>query len=116
MSQQTDLRKVSLDLLKNISENFEKLNENLSTLIELKNPKKPHLPPNSYFNVELLLSLPDHLRKTFVTLRNLRRATAKDVAKRTCRARAVESSYLNHLVVMKHVNKERTGRKVYFYV
>jgi predicted transcriptional regulator len=63
-----------------------------------------------------LLSLPDHLRKTAMILNRLSRATASQVAQETKRARAVESSYLNQLVVMGHIHKTRQGRDVYFYL
>jgi predicted transcriptional regulator len=67
-------------------------------------------------DVMTLLSLPDHLRKTAVTLCKLDHATADEVADQTKRARAVESGYLNQLVLMGYVKKERRGRKAYFYV
>jgi len=67
-------------------------------------------------DVMTLLSLPDHLRKTAVTLCKLDQATADEVAEQTKRARAVESGYLNQLVLMGYVKKERRGRKAYFYV
>jgi len=63
-----------------------------------------------------LLSLPDHLRKTAITICKLGRATADEVAEQTKRARAVESAYLNQLVLMGYLKKERVGRKAYFYV
>lgn len=67
-------------------------------------------------DVMTLLSLPDHLRKTAVTLCKLDQATADQIAEQTKRARAVESGYLNQLVLMGYVKKERRGRKAYFYV
>jgi len=67
-------------------------------------------------DVMTLLSLPDHLRKTAVTLCKLDHATADQVAEQTKRARAVESGYLNQLVLMGYVKKERRGRKAFFYV
>ena len=67
-------------------------------------------------DVMTLLSLPDHLRKTAVTLCKLEQATADKVAEQTKRARAVESGYLNQLVLMGHVKKERRGRKAFFFV
>ena len=72
--------------------------------------------PYEALDVMTLLSLPDHLRKTAVTICKLGRATAADVAEETGRARAAESNYLNQLVTMKHVQRERKGKKVYFYV
>jgi predicted transcriptional regulator len=67
-------------------------------------------------DVMTLLSLPDHLRKTAVTLCKLEQATAEAVAENTKRARAVESGYLNQLVLMGYVKKERRGRKAFFFV
>lgn len=67
-------------------------------------------------DVMTLLSLPDHLRKTAVSLCKLGQATADEVAEQTKRARAVESGYLNQLMLMGYVKKERKGRKAYFYV
>lgn len=67
-------------------------------------------------DVMTLLSLPDHLRKTAITICKLGHATAEDVAAQTKRARAVESAYLNQLVLMGYLKKERKGRKAYFYV
>jgi len=60
--------------------------------------------------------VPDHLRKTAVTLCKLDQATAEEVAEQTKRARAVESGYLNQLVLMGYLKKERRGRKAYFFV
>lgn len=65
---------------------------------------------------ETLMGMPDHLRKTALTLCNLGEATAEDVSAKTGRARAVESDYLNQLVNLGHVKKKRKGRKVYFYI
>ena len=43
------------------------------------------------------------------------RATAEEISEQTARARAVESAYLNQLVIMGYLKKERKGRKAYFY-
>ena len=63
-----------------------------------------------------LLEFPKHLQVTLVTLLKLGRATATDISASTGKARAVESAYLNQLVVMKIVRKERKGRKAFFQV
>jgi hypothetical protein len=63
-----------------------------------------------------VLEFPKHLQTTVITLLKLGRATAEDVAKVTGKARAVESAYLNQLVVMKVVQKQRQGRKAFFMV
>ncbi|HEX68764.1 hypothetical protein CW707_01325 [Candidatus Bathyarchaeota archaeon] len=90
----------------------------MEIMIELqKHGKKEAQPlPEAPLDVMTLLSMPDHLRKTAMTVCRLGRATAEDVAEQTHRARAVESAYLNQLVIMGHLKKERVGRKAYFYV
>ena len=67
-------------------------------------------------DIMTLLSLPDHLRKTALTLIKLGRAMADDVARETGRARAIESAYLNQLVRMEYVWRNRVGKRVYFSV
>ena len=87
-------------------------------MIEIQKHGQRELPENlpEALDVMTLLSLPDHLRKTAVTLCKLEKATADEVAGQTKRARAVESGYLNQLVVMGYMKKEREGRKAYFFV
>lgn len=69
-----------------------------------------------YLDAVTLLSLPDHLRRTVLSLAKLGgEATAEEVSRETGRARAVESAYLNQLVAMGYLGKKRRGRKVYFY-
>jgi len=63
-----------------------------------------------------ILEFPQHLQTTIVTLLKLGRATAEEVASMTGKARAVESAYLNQLVVMKIVSKSRSKRKAYFQI
>jgi hypothetical protein len=63
-----------------------------------------------------VLEFPKHLQTTVIALVRMGRGTADDIAKVTHKARAVESAYLNQLVVMKIVIKERVGRKAYFRV
>ncbi len=108
----------STQLLEKIRENLEQLNEKIDVMIEIQKHGKRELPENlpEALDVMTLLSLPDHLRKTAVTLCKLEEATADEVAGQTKRARAVESGYLNQLVVMGYMKKERRGRKAYFFV
>ena len=104
-------------LLQKIKESLERLNEKMDVMIDITrhNPSETETIPDA-LDVMTLLSLPDHLRKTAVTLCKLGEATAEEVAEQTERARAVESSYLNQLVLMGYLKKERRGRKAYFYV
>ncbi len=61
-----------------------------------------------------VMDYPKHLQTTLVALLKLGYATASDVSAVTHKARAVESMYLNQLVLLKAVNKERRGRKAVF--
>ena len=100
-----------------ISENLERLNEKMEVMIELqKHGRKDVQPlPETPLDVMTLLSMPDHLRKTYMAACRVGPASAKEVAQQTKRARAVESGYLNQLVNMEYLKKEQKGRKVYFY-
>jgi response regulator of citrate/malate metabolism len=107
----------STRILEKIKESLDRLNEKIDVMIEIQKhgqKENPDLP--DVLDVMTLLSLPDHLRKTAVTLCKLDQATADEVAEQTKRARAVESGYLNQLVIMGYLKKERRGRKAYFYV
>ena len=108
----------STQLLEKIRENLELLNEKIDVMIEIQKHGQREIPEDlpEALDVMTLLSLPDHLRKTAVTLCKLEKATADEVADQTKRARAVESGYLNQLVVMGYLKKERHGRKAYFFV
>lgn len=89
----------------------------MEIMIEIQRHGKKELQafPDASLDVMTLLSLPDHLRKTAMTICRCGRATAQEVASQTKRARAVESAYLNQLVIMGYLKKERKGRKAYFY-
>jgi len=119
VSSQEVLGKKPLQILEKIRESLEKLNEKMEIMIELQKRGKRDIqtiPQEAPLDVMTLLSMPDHLRKTAMTVCRLGRATADEVAQQTRRARAVESAYLNQLVIMGYLKKERKGRKAYFYV
>jgi len=104
-------------ILEKIKESLDRLNEKMDVMIEIqRHGQRESQTIPDVLDVMTLLSLPDHLRKTAVTLCKLGHATADEVAEQTKRARAVESGYLNQLVLMGYVKKERKGRKAYFYV
>jgi len=113
------LEQSSASILQKIKESLDRLNEKMEVMIEIQKHGQLRQVQDGVpdvLDVMTLLSLPDHLRKTAVTLCKLDQATADDVAEQTKRARAVESGYLNQLVLMGYVKKERRGRKAYFYV
>jgi len=118
LSKQEVLGKKPLQILEKIRENLERLNEKIEVMIELQKHGRKDIQtiPEAPLDVMTLLSMPDHLRKTAMTVCKLGRATAEEIAQQTHRARAVESAYLNQLVIMGYLKKERKGRKAYFYV
>ena len=110
--------KKPLQVLEKIRESLERLNEKMEVMIEIqKHGRKDIMQPltDAPLDVMTLLSMPDHLRKTAMVLCRGGRATAEEISAQTSRARAVESAYLNQLVIMGHLKKERKGRKAYFY-
>lgn len=119
LASQEFMGKKPIQMLEKIKENLEKLNEKMEVMIELQKHGRKEvqpIPSETPLDVMTLLSMPDHLRKTAMTVCRLGRATADEVAHQTTRARAVESAYLNQLVIMGYLKKERKGRKAYFYV
>jgi uncharacterized protein (DUF1015 family) len=117
--EETVVGKKPLHVLEKIRENLEKLNEKMEIMIELQKHERKELQQplaDTPLDVMTLLSMPDHLRKTAMTLCRLGRATADEISQQTHRARAVESAYLNQLVIMGYLKKTRDGRKAYFYV
>jgi hypothetical protein len=63
-----------------------------------------------------VLEFPKHLQVSVTSLLKLGLASADQVAAVTGKARAVESSYLNQLTVMRIVRKEHRSRRVFFSV
>jgi hypothetical protein len=118
VSKEESLGKKPLIVLEKIRENLERLNEKMEVFIELQKHDRKDLPQplsDTPLDVMTLLSMPDHLRKTAMTVCRCGRATADEISLQTTRARAVESAYLNQLVLMGYLKKERKGRKAYFY-
>ena len=105
-------------MLEKIKENLERLNQKMEVMIELQKHggKDIQILPDASLDVMTLLSMPDHLRKTAMTICRCGRATAEEISEQTSRARAVESAYLNQLVIMGYLKKERIGRKAYFFI
>jgi len=115
---QEGIGKKHLAILEKIKANLEKLNEKMDILIELRqvNEKDTLKLPDAPLDVITLLNMPDHLRKTAVAICRNGRATAEEIANQTNRARAMESSYLNQLVIMGYIKKQRKGKKTQFYL
>ncbi|MCC6013512.1 MAG: helix-turn-helix domain-containing protein [Candidatus Verstraetearchaeota archaeon] len=107
---------MSLDEIKKEISDIKKMLEEIIVLQKeiLERIKEEGSSEEIPLDASLLLRLPDHLRKTMMALAKLVKAKAEDVAKITGRARAVESAYLNQLVRMGYVKRERVKREVYF--
>lgn len=60
-----------------------------------------------------LLQLPDHLRRTYLTVVSKGECDATVVSNLTGRCRAIESSYLNQLTRMGWLNKRRISKTIH---
>jgi DNA-binding transcriptional ArsR family regulator len=104
-----------------LSGTLKRIEEKIDLLVDIKMKRQAEkreevMKLSGPLDIATLLSLPDHLRKSAMTVTKLGRASAEDVAKETGRARAIESAYLNQLARMGHVKKGKEGRRVYFSV
>ena len=61
-----------------------------------------------------LFSLPDHLRKTYLTVMSKGECNATEVSNLTGRCRAMESNYLNKLARMGWLTKRRDSKTLRF--
>ena len=61
-----------------------------------------------------LLQLPDHLRRSYLTVASRGECDATVVSNLTGRCRAVESNYLNQLARMGWLNKRRSSKTINF--
>jgi len=91
---------------------LEDIERRVKSLEESREAGKPQ--EEQPLDVVDLLSLPDHLRSTMITVISLGDATAEEIAAKTGRVRNLESSYLNQLVRLGHLKKVRKRRKIYF--
>lgn len=72
------------------------------------NPPQIQIPQSEF------ISLPDHLRKTYIIVASKGECDAAKVSNQTGRCRAIESNYLNQLSRMGWLNKRRINRSVNF--
>jgi len=112
--EEAEFRERLIKLLENISLKLERLENAFKTSI--KSSSQTQKENKTPLDVDVLLSLPDHLRQTAMAVSTRGSATAEEVASDTSRTRAAESDYLNQLVKMGYISKRRKGRTVYFYV
>ena len=67
-------------------------------------------------SIPMMLALPDNIRHTAAALSKLKEGTATKVAEETKRTRAIESMYLNQLVVLGYARKRKEGHEIVFYM
>lgn len=113
------LTKRPLNILEKIEESLERLNDKIEVMIEIQkngNDNRKSMPglPEASLDVMTLLSMPDHLRKTAISICRCTKATAEEIAQQTSRARAVESAYLNQLGNDGLPQKREKGQKSLF--
>jgi hypothetical protein len=63
-----------------------------------------------------LISLSDHIRKTYVAVASVGECSAIDVSNSTGRCRALESNYLNQLCRMGWLGKRKISKTTIFYL
>ena len=73
-------------------------------------------PPPLKISPSELFLLPDHLRKTYMTVASKGECNSIRVSDLTGRCRAVESGYLNQLVRMGWLRRRRDSKTIYFRV
>jgi hypothetical protein len=104
-------------ILGEISQKLERILESQTVMIRYLEKSQPVQTKRPMpIDVDTLLKLPDHLRISVQALMGLKSATAEEIAAQTHRTRAAESDYLNQLLKMGYLKKERRGRTVFFSV
>src|SRR2546422_827774 len=95
MTRQTGISQFN-KVLTQIDRSLREINSKLALLMKTQSSKTgtPGSSPDIGLDVETLLSLPDHLRKSAMTLSEFGEATARQVARKTGRTRAAVSDYL----------------------
>jgi len=102
------------EVLERITKIEERLDFLEKTISSLGHPSSVNM-LNS-IDLSELLDLPSSLQKTMLAVQELNEATASEVAQKTGRDRTIESIYLNQLMRLGHLNRERKGRKIHFKV
>jgi len=83
-------------------------------LDDIENSISSWNPPPLEISESELFSLPDHLRKAYLTVVSKGECTATEVSDLTGRCRAIESNYLNQLVRAGWLAKRRNSKAVLF--
>ena len=108
MGEESIVRRSILDSIFKEMVNIRHRLDNIEKTFSNWNPQPLELPDN-----ELLL-LPDHLRRTYITVASNGECDATVVSNVTGRCRAIESNYLNQLARMGWLNKRRISKAMHF--
>ncbi|UCE95968.1 MAG: transcriptional regulator [Candidatus Bathyarchaeota archaeon] len=95
-------------------ETLKRIEKKLETIENEIREIRHYMIEGNMVDVNTLIPLPDHLRKTAMGLIKVGKGTASDVSRYTKRARAVESGYLNQLERQGFVKSFRRGRRKIF--
>jgi ArsR family transcriptional regulator, lead/cadmium/zinc/bismuth-responsive transcriptional repressor len=101
------------EMMETVTKSLQKINENINEIIHSLKTDLAKANSGS-FEPSVMLEFPDHMRITVRALLELGRATAEEVSKKTRRSRPLESSYLNQLMRMGYVEKEKKGQFTYY--
>jgi hypothetical protein len=96
--------------LENLEKRLDDFEQSIKLIMKEENPIS-RASPSAMTD---LLNLPNSIQKTMLALQELREGTAAEVAIKTSRNRSVETIYLNGLVRMGQVARQRRGHRVYF--
>jgi len=106
--------KTSQDEINSICEkNIAIINEKTKEILDLFQQQTFQIQTQD-IQTTVLLEIPDHMRKSLITLMEKREATAEEISDKTERSRSLESAYLNSLTNWGYVKKNRKGQLVYY--
>jgi len=93
---------------------FREMKEIRYRLDDIENAFSGWNPPPLEISESDLFSLPDHLRKTYMTVASRGECSATEASNLTGRCRAIESNYLNQLARMGWLMRRRDSKRIYF--
>lgn len=93
---------------------FEELREVRYRLDDIESRFSSWNPQPAQVSESKLLSLPDHLRESFMVVASRGECSAVEVSNATGRSRAIESSYLNQLARMGWLSRRRASKTIRF--
>ena len=102
-------------ILEKIEESLERLNDKMEVMIEIQrnngsdgSPKTVPFLPDASLDVMTLLSMPDHLRKTAMTICRCGRATAEEISA-YCKGKIASFKIPKNVFFIKDEEMPRTG-------